>query len=97
MKERLQVLLTRILERSVPSLIRLACIMALAGLFSLCAMVVWPVPLMVVVVMGIGHVFGVAAFLCYLAAVLLDNRRLHKEAVARASLAPGSVKATKAS
>jgi hypothetical protein len=88
---------TRFLERSVPSLIRLACFMALAGLFALVLTVVWPKPLMVVVVMGVGHVFGGAAFLCYLAAVLLDNRRLHKEAAARASLAPARANATKAS
>jgi hypothetical protein len=96
-KETVLALLTRFLERSVPSLIRLACIMALAGLLALVLTVVWPKPLMVVVVMGVGHVFGAAAFLCYLAAVVVDNRRLHKEAVARASLAPSSAKATKAS
>ncbi len=97
MKETFVALLTRFLERSVPSLIRIACFMALVGLLCLGAMVLWPKPLMVVVVMGVGHVFGAAAFLCYLAAVVLDNRRLHKEAVARASLAPASAKATKAS
>jgi hypothetical protein len=90
-------LLARFLERSVPNLIRIACILALAGLGALVLTVVWPKPLMVVVVMGVGHVFGGAAFLCYLTAVVLDNRRLHKEAVARASMTPEGVKASKAS
>ena len=85
-----------VLQHSVTTLIRLACILALAGLFALCSIILWPKPLMVVVVMGVGHGIGVAAFGCYLLAVILDNRRQHREAVMRASLADG-VKVPKAS
>lgn len=89
-------LLHWLLEHSVPSLIRLACFMALGGLFLLCVSVIWPKPLMVVIAMPGGHVFGAAAFVCYLLAVILDYRRLHEEALKRPSLVD-DVKVTKAS
>ena len=85
-----------VLQHSVVTLVRVACIIALVGLFALCLTVIWPKPLMVVIVMGAGHAIGGAAFVCYLLAVILDNRRQHKEAVMRASLVDG-VKASKAS
>lgn len=84
------------LEHSVPSLTRLACFVALGGLFLLCVSVIWPKPLMVVIAMPGGHVFGAAAFLCYLLAVILDYRRLHQAATMRDALADGE-KGTKAS
>lgn len=68
-------LVARLLESSAASLTRLACYIALVGLFVLCLSVLWPRPLPVIFAMSGGHAIGVAAFGCYLLAVVLDARR----------------------
>jgi hypothetical protein len=56
-------------------LTRLACVLALVGLVLLCYSVLFPEPLPVILAMSGGHVVGVAAFLCYLLAIVLDQAR----------------------
>jgi hypothetical protein len=68
-------LLTRIESSSVRGLTRLACGLALVGLALLCYSVIFPSPLPVILAMSGGHVLGVAAFLCYLLAIVLDLAR----------------------
>jgi hypothetical protein len=65
-------LLQRLRQRSVPTLVRLACVLALCGLAVICCSVVFPRPLPVILAMSAGHAIGGAAFACYLLAVILD-------------------------
>lgn len=65
----------RVETRSVRGLTRAACMLALVGLAVLCFSVVVPRPLPVIFAMSAGHVIGVAAFLSYLLAVVLDAAR----------------------
>lgn len=65
----------RLLCRSIESLVRLACFLALLGLFVLCVSVVWPKPIPVIFAMSGGHLIGLLAFACYLLAIVLDVRR----------------------
>lgn len=69
---KLDQLVQRVLRNSPETLTRLACWLALAGLFALSFSVLWPKPLSVVIVMGVGEVIGIGAFACYLLAVLVD-------------------------
>jgi MFS family permease len=65
--------LTRTLaQRSVTRLIQVACILALLGLALLSWSILDPTPLPVIAAMSVGQGLGVAAFLCFLAAVLVD-------------------------
>lgn len=73
----------RIETRSVRGLVRLACLLALAGLLVLCFSVIVPRPIPVIFAMSAGHAIGIAAFLCYLLAVVLDTAR-RDDGVARA-------------
>ena len=68
-------LVQRVLQHSPETLTRLACYFALAGLASLSITVLWPKPLAVVVVLGLGETLGIGAFACYLLAVLVDYQR----------------------
>lgn len=68
-------LVARIEHSSVRALTRLACILALMGLAVFSCSVVFPLPLPVIFAMSGGHVLGVAAFSCYLLAILLDLAR----------------------
>lgn len=65
-------LLTRLRRRSVPTLVRFACILALCGLSILCWSTLFPGPLPVILAMSAGHAVGGAAFTCYLLAIILD-------------------------
>lgn len=70
--------LPRLLGRSVESLVRLACFLALLGLFVLCVSILWPKPLPVIFAMSGGHLIGILAFACYLLAIVLDIRRAER-------------------
>jgi hypothetical protein len=65
-------LYARLAGRSVPRLVRLACVLALAALTLICTSVLIPGPLPVILAMSAGHALGGAAFACYLLAVILD-------------------------
>ncbi|MEP7051295.1 MAG: hypothetical protein ABJB12_13125 [Pseudomonadota bacterium] len=62
----------RVLRRSVPELVRVACVLALLALGLVCWSVLQPRPIPVILAMSAGHVIGGAAFACYLLAVILD-------------------------
>lgn len=62
----------RLQKRSVVSLIRVACYVALVGLAVMAASIVYPAPLPVIFAMSIGQVIGIVAFLCYLLSILMD-------------------------
>ena len=68
-------LVRRLRARSVLSLVRMACWAALLGLAFLTVSILNPRPLSVIFAMGLGHVIGGFAFLCYLLAVVLDSVR----------------------
>jgi len=65
-------LYARIVRRSVPGLVRLACVLALVALCLVCWSVLQPRPLPVILAMSAGHAIGGSAFACYLLAVILD-------------------------
>ena len=65
-------LVGRLAQRSVPGLMKAACILALLALALMCGSVLYPKPLSIITAMSIGHVIGVAALACYLLGVLLD-------------------------
>lgn len=67
--------LERLLTRSVSEFTRLACLLALAGLALMVTAVVYPKPLAVISAMTFGHLAGIAAFGCYLLAVVMDTAR----------------------
>ncbi|HWA78536.1 MAG TPA: hypothetical protein VG937_39645 [Polyangiaceae bacterium] len=62
----------KLLRRSVPSLLRLACVLALLALGILCVSVLVPRPIPVIFAMSAGHAVGGAAFALYVLAVILD-------------------------
>jgi hypothetical protein len=70
--------LSRLAQRSVVELTRVACFLALAGLAVIVYPIVAPSPLGIIVAMSIGHTIGIAAFACYLLAVLVDVARLRR-------------------
>lgn len=65
-------LVSRIARASVPELVRIACVLSLAGLAIIVYSILFPRPLAVISAMSIGHGIGGAAFVCYLLAVVLD-------------------------
>ena len=65
-------LIKRLRKRSVISLIRLACWIALVGLAVMAASILDPAPLTVIFAMSVGQVIGIIAFLCYLLSILMD-------------------------
>lgn len=65
-------LYAKIVERGVPALVRLACVLALVALGLMCWSVLNPRPLPVIFAMSVGQGIGIFAFLCYLLAVLID-------------------------
>jgi hypothetical protein len=67
--------LTRLMHRSVPTLVRLACVLALCALALFCISILFPRPLPVILAMSAGHAIGGAAFACYLLAVVVDATR----------------------
>jgi hypothetical protein len=64
-----------LLRRSVPELVRVACVLALIGLAIMIYPLLFPGALGIVLSMGVGHVFGIAAASLYLLAVVLDMAR----------------------
>ena len=65
----------RLAERGVVGLLRLACVLALLALVIMCASILFPRPLPVIMAMSAGHVVGGAAFATYLLAVIIDSAR----------------------
>jgi hypothetical protein len=68
-------LLARLARRSVPELVRVACVLALLGLAIMILPLLAPSALTIVLSMGIGHLVGLAAGCLYLMAVILDLAR----------------------
>jgi hypothetical protein len=65
----------RVAQRSVTELTRVACVLALLGLVVMIYPLLFPGALTVVLSMALGHTLGMAAFACYLLAVVLDLAR----------------------
>jgi hypothetical protein len=65
----------RFAARSVTELTRIACVLALLGLAVMIYPLLFPGALTVVLSMALGHTLGIAAFACYLLAVVLDLAR----------------------
>ncbi|HEU5073031.1 MAG TPA: hypothetical protein VFU02_02645 [Polyangiaceae bacterium] len=72
---RLSVIARGRVKRTVPQLVRLACMLALVGLLVFAASIVYPKPLVVIFSMSIGHVIGMLAGAVYLLAIVLDTVR----------------------
>jgi hypothetical protein len=66
-------LIARIARASVPELIRIACVLSLAGLAIIVYSILSPRPLAVISAMSVGHGIGGAAFICYVLAIVLDT------------------------
>ena len=62
----------RVARHSVTELTRIACVLALLGLAIMVYPLLFPGALTVVLSMGVGHALGIAAFGCYLLAVIVD-------------------------
>lgn len=67
-------ILARVLQTSVVTLTRAACIFALIGLSLMSYSIIDPRAIPVITAMSLGHVFGIGAFICYLLAIVLDIR-----------------------
>ena len=72
---RLSVIARRRVKRTVPQLLRLACIVALAALAVFATSIFYPRPLVVIFSMSIGHVIGMLAGALYVLAIVLDTIR----------------------
>lgn len=72
---RLSVIARQRVKRTVPQLVRLACVVALVGLAVFAASIFYPQPLVVIFSMSIGHVIGILAGALYLLAIVLDTVR----------------------
>lgn len=70
-----------LVQRSVPHLIRAACVVGLVALSSMAYSVISLKPLPVIFAMSVGHAIGIFAFSLYLLAVLLDTQRRPTEPV----------------
>lgn len=68
-------LLASLGRRSVPGLIRVACVLALLGLGVMLLPLLLPGALAVVSSMAVGHLLGLAAAALYLVAIFLDVAR----------------------
>ena len=77
-------LLPKLSAVSISTITRIACVLALLALSSMVISVLFPRPLPIIFAMSAGHALGGLAFLCYLAAVIVDAAR------ARPSSAPPS-------
>jgi MFS family permease len=62
-------------ERWIRRLVTAACFLCLLGLASMVWSVLDPRPIPVMFAMSVGQGLGIASFLAYLAAILLDLRR----------------------
>jgi hypothetical protein len=72
-------IIRRLRQRTVESLVRMACWAALLALAILCASILHPMPLSVIFAMSVGHAIGGFAFVCYLVSILLDTVRRGEE------------------
>jgi len=72
---RLSVIARRRVKRTVPQLLRLACIVALLALAVFATSIFYPRPLVVIFSMSIGHVIGMLAGALYVLAIVLDTIR----------------------
>lgn len=72
---RLSLIARRRVKRTVPQLLRIACIVALVGLLLFATSIFYPKPLVVIFSMSIGHVIGMLAGAIYLLAIALDTVR----------------------
>ena len=90
-------LLQRVLRRSVPELVRVACVLALLALALVCWSVLQPRPIPVILAMSAGHAIGGTAFACYLLAVILDGvqRTPPVDAPVSSSVAAAPIDSTK--
>jgi hypothetical protein len=76
--------LERLMEHSVETLTRLACVVALVALAIMAASVIHPGPLLVIFATSVGQAIGGFAVLCYILAVVMDVKR------SRRSIPPAS-------
>ncbi len=74
-------------QRSVTGLTRAACFLALLGLAVMAFSILVPKPLPVIMAMSLGQGIGVAAFACYLLAVLVDVLQTSRAAEAASVVA----------
>ena len=72
---RLSLIARRRVKRTVPQLVRAACLVALIGLLVFAASIIYPSPLVVIFSMSVGHVIGMVAGAIYLLAIVLDTVR----------------------
>jgi len=72
---RLSVIARRRVKRTVPQLLRLACIVALVALAVFATSIFYPRPLVVIFSMSIGHMIGMLAVALYLLAIVVDMVR----------------------
>jgi hypothetical protein len=68
-------LTTRLQKGSLFRLTRVACVLALIGLAMMVYSILSPRPLPVILAMSVGQMFGIAAVVCYLLAILVDVAR----------------------
>ena len=64
----------RVLQTSVVTVTRAACVFALLGLGLMSYSILDPRAIPVIMAMSVGHAFGISAFACYLLAIVLDIR-----------------------
>ncbi len=67
--------LERLMEHSVETLTRLACIVGLIALAVMVASILHPGPLLIIFATSIGQAIGGFALLCYFLAVVMDVKR----------------------
>jgi len=60
-------------KRTVPGLLKGACVLGLVALALVVTSVLLPRPLFVILAMSVGHGVGAAALACYVLAVILDS------------------------
>jgi hypothetical protein len=72
-------LLARLSQRTVPGLIRIACVLALIGLTVMILPMLVPSAVTVITSMAIGHLIGVGAGAMYVLAIFLDVARRRDE------------------
>ena len=67
--------LERLMEHSVETLTRLACIVGLVALAIMAASILHPGPVLIIFATSVGQVIGGFALLCYALAVVMDVKR----------------------
>lgn len=82
----------RLQKGSVFRLTRVACVLALIGLVMMVYSILSPRPLPVILAMSVGQMFGMAAVVCYLLAILVDMARSPRGGVTPQSVRPSEEK-----